>query len=69
MTRAEAKAKAEKIVYVRCTLAGIIRRCIQSDIEVLNSRGKIRPRCELEEELIEHYTNYYSTESEGAENK
>ena len=67
MTRVEAKARAEEIVYVRCTFGDIIRRCTQADIKVLNNRGKIRPRGDLEDELIKHYTDIYSTESEGTE--
>ena len=67
MTRAEAKARAEEIVYVRCVFSDIVRRCIQANISVLNSRGKLRPRAELEDELIKHYTDLYSTESEDTE--
>lgn len=67
MTRAEAKAKAEEIVYVHCVYSDILRRCTQAGISITNKRGKIRPRTELEEELIEHYTNLYSKKSEDTE--
>ena len=64
MTRAEAKARAEEIVYVHCTYGDILRRCVQADIGITNHRGKMIPRPELEDKLIKYYTNRYSTESE-----
>lgn len=66
MTRAEAKARAEEIVYVHCVYSDILRRCIQVGIEIYNCRGKLKNRCELEDALIQYYTDRYSAESEGS---
>lgn len=63
MTRAEARARAEEIVYVGCVYSDILRRCMQANIPIFTSRGKLRPRPDLEEELINYYTNRYSSES------
>lgn len=64
MTRAEARARAEEIVYVGCVYSDILRRCTQAGISVFTSTGKLRNRPDLEDDLINYYTNRYSTESE-----
>ena len=56
MTRSEAMARAEEIVYVRCTLGDIIERCEILGIPTHTKRGKLRSRSDLEEELIKRYT-------------
>ena len=60
MTRAEARAKAEEIVYVYCTLGDILRRCEAAGINTHTPKGKQISRATLEEKLIDHYTEYYS---------
>ena len=60
MTREEARKRAEHVVYVRCTLQDIIDRCERADIKTHTPKGKLRNRCTLEKELIEHYTDYYA---------
>ena len=64
MTRAEARARAEELVYVGCVYSDILRRCEQAGIPIFTSRGKLRNRPYLEDDLINYYTNRYSTESE-----
>lgn len=59
MTREEARARAEEIVYVRCTLGDILYRCEMAGIKTHTTKGKRRSRCDLESELIEYYTNLY----------
>ena len=62
MTREQAKARAEEIVYVYCTLGDILRRCEFARIKTHTPKGKRRSRADLETELIEHYTKMYTTE-------
>ena len=60
MTKEEAKARAEEIVYVYCNLGDILYRCKIAGIETHTPKGKQRSRGTLETELIEYYTKYYS---------
>lgn len=62
MTREEAKKRAEEIVYIRCTLGDILYRCEMAGIKTHTPKGKQRSRATLETELIEYYTNSYTTE-------
>ena len=61
MTREQAKERAEEIVYVYCTLGDILCRCERAGIPTHTPRGKRRSRTDLEQDLIEHYTNLYGT--------
>jgi hypothetical protein len=60
MTREEAKARAEEIVYVYCNLGDILARCERAGIKTHTPNGKQRSRTDLETELIEHYTNEFA---------
>ena len=60
MTREEARARAEKIVYVYCNLGDILCRCERAGIKTHTQNGKQRSRTDLETELIEHYTNEFA---------
>jgi hypothetical protein len=60
MTREEARARAEEIVYVYCNLGDILCRCERAGIPTHTPKGKQRSRTELETELIEHYTNEFA---------
>lgn len=59
MTREEARARAEEIVYVYCTLGDILDRCEVAGIKTHTPKGKRKSRPTLETELIEYYTNFY----------
>lgn len=59
MTREQAKKRAEEIVYVYCTLGDIIARCQSAGIKTHTPNGRRRSRTDLEQDLIEHYTNLY----------
>lgn len=65
MTREEAEARAEKIVYGYYSYGDIVRRCIQADIKIIDHKGKLLPRSELEDKLIEYCIKRYTTEREG----
>jgi hypothetical protein len=60
MTREEARARAEEIVYVYCNLGDILCRCERVGIKTHTPKGKQRSRKDLETELIEHYTNEFA---------
>lgn len=62
MTKEEAKAKAEEIVFVYCTLGDILYRCQIAGIKTHTVKGKQKSRCELETALINYYTKLYSKE-------
>ena len=60
MNRDQARNKAEEIVFVYCTLGDILYRCEIAGIPTYTRNGRRRSRTDLENELIEHYTNNYS---------
>ena len=64
MTREEARAQAEKIVYVYSTLGDILYRCEMAGIKTHTPKGKRISRTLLEEKLIDFYTEYYSKDAE-----
>ena len=64
MTRSEAKARAEEIVYAWCTLGDIIARCEILGIPTQTNRGKLRSRSDLEQDLIKRYTEEYGNDGE-----
>ena len=60
----EARERAERLVYCDCNLGDILARCEMAGIKTHTPKGKQRSRTDLENELIEHYTNLYGR-SEG----
>lgn len=60
MTREEARARAEEIIYCYCTLGDILYRCQMAGIKTHTPKGKQISRSTLEEKLIDFYTEYYS---------
>ena len=61
MTYEQAKARAEEIVYIRCTLGDILQRCERAGIKTHTPKGKRISRVTLEEQLIKHYIEMYTT--------
>lgn len=62
MTKEESRKRAEEFVFCYCNLGDILRRCEYAGIKTHNSKEKQISRTTLEEQLIDHYTELYTTE-------
>lgn len=62
MKREKPRARAEQFVYCDCNFGDILHLCQIAGIKTHTTKVKQKPRCDLETELINYYTELYSEE-------